>query len=47
MSTTDSHNHWAEEIKKPSLKEPPFKSKFQWLKPITAFTRLEFKGNFF
>lgn len=37
-------NHWEEELKKPSLKEPSFKAKYQWLKPMLVFTKCEFRG---
>jgi hypothetical protein len=37
-------NHWEEELKKPSLKEPPFKPKYQWLYPMTAYSKCEFRG---
>ncbi len=38
-------NHWEEELKKPSLKEPRFKPKYQWLNQLTAFSKCEFRGN--
>jgi hypothetical protein len=44
MNHSETKNHWEEELKKSSLKEPPFKSKFNWLRPITAMTKCEFRG---
>lgn len=38
------NNHWEEELKKESLKETPLKPKSQWLKPLTIYHSLEFKG---
>ena len=37
-------NHWEKELEKPSLAEPLLKSKYFWLKPLTVFHALEFKG---
>jgi hypothetical protein len=45
MTNLNVTNHWEEELKKASLKEPPFKSKLKWLNPITAFSKAEFRGN--
>lgn len=39
-----SSNHWENELQKPSLKEPPLKSKWLWLKPLTVYHSLEFRG---
>lgn len=37
-------NHWEKELEKRSLREPPLVSKFKWLKPLTIFQSLEFRG---
>jgi hypothetical protein len=37
-------NYWEQELKKNSLKEPPMKARFLWLKPLTIFHGLEFRG---
>ena len=37
-------NHWAEELKKESLKEPELKPKSQWLKPLIIYSKGEFRG---
>jgi hypothetical protein len=37
-------NHWEQELLKPSLKEPPFKKKNEWIKPLTIFHTLAFRG---
>jgi hypothetical protein len=37
-------NHWEQELLKPSLKEPPFKNKSEWIKPLTIFHTLAFRG---
>jgi hypothetical protein len=37
-------NHWELEIEKHSIKEPTLRSKFQWLKPLTVYHSLEFRG---
>ena len=37
-------NHWTEELKKESLKEPPFKPKSQWLNPLITYSKGEFRG---
>ena len=42
----ESKNHWEKELEKDSLKEPAFKSKFQWTTALTHLHALEFKGNF-
>lgn len=42
----ESKNHWEKELEKDSLKEPPFKSKLSWMKPLTHLHALEFRGNF-
>ena len=40
-------SYWEKELEKPSLKEPPLKSKFFWLKPLTPYHSLEFRGIYF
>jgi hypothetical protein len=50
MTQTEYHaerpkNHWELELEKTSLKEPALKSKYQWLKPLTVYHALEFRGN--
>ncbi len=37
-------NYWLNELKKESLKEPKLKSKFFWIKPMSIFHQLEFRG---
>jgi len=53
MSHIDNHhegdsahklNHWEKELLKPTLKEPGFKSKGEWIKPLTIFHTLAFRG---
>jgi hypothetical protein len=47
MTNHDSHespkNYWAKELEKPSLAEPKL-TKFMWVKPLSLFHTLEFKG---
>ena len=43
---SDTKTHWEKELQKPSLKEAPLKPKFQWMKPLTIYHTLEFRGNF-
>lgn len=54
MSHNDNHNdaqsdsklnHWEKELLKTSLKEPAFKPKGEWVKPLTIFHTLAFRGN--
>jgi hypothetical protein len=47
----DKHNnpfksYWLTELEKPFLEEPALKKKSQWLKPLTVFHALEFRGNY-
>ncbi len=53
MSHNDNHheadsahklNHWEKELLKPTLKEPGFKSKSEWIKPLTIYHTLGFRG---
>lgn len=37
-------SHWEQELEKPTLKEGPYKLKFLWLKPLSAFHSMEFRG---
>jgi hypothetical protein len=37
-------NYWEKELEKKTLKEPPLKSKFQWIKPLTVYHALVFRG---
>jgi hypothetical protein len=37
-------NYWEKELEKVSLKEPSLVSKYFWLKPLTMFHSLEFRG---
>ncbi len=37
-------DYWEEQLKRPSLKEPAMKTKYYWLKPLTVYHALEFKG---
>jgi hypothetical protein len=37
-------NHWEQELLKPSLKEPAFKDKSEWINPLTIFHTLAFRG---
>ena len=51
MTQTEYHverpkNHWELDLEKTSLKEPALKSKYHWLKPLTVYHALEFRGNF-
>ncbi len=39
-----SKNHWETELERPSLRESPLKSKFQWLNSLTMFHTLAFRG---
>ena len=39
-----SKSHWEKELEKDSLKEPPMKSKLLWIKPLTTFHSLEYRG---
>ena len=43
-STGHKLNYFEQELQKPSLKEPAYKSKFTWVKPLSAFHTMEFKG---
>jgi hypothetical protein len=54
MSHNDNHNdhhsekkfnHWEKELLKPSLKEAHFKNKSEWIRPLTIFHTLAFRGN--
>ena len=38
-------NYWEQQLQRSSLKEPPFIPKSQWIRPLSAFLTLEFKGN--
>jgi hypothetical protein len=43
----DSKSHlsyWEQQLKRPNLQEPPLVGKFHWLKPLTVYHVLEFKG---
>jgi hypothetical protein len=40
----NENTYWHQELKKPSLKEPPLKYKYYWLKPLSTFHRMEFRG---
>lgn len=37
-------SYWEKELEKDSLKEPPMKRKWHWLKPLTTYHALEFRG---
>lgn len=37
-------NHWEKELEKTSLKEPGFQSKFFWVKPLSYFHEMEYRG---
>jgi hypothetical protein len=37
-------NHWEKELLKSSLKEPSFKHKSEWVRPLTIFHTLAFRG---
>lgn len=39
-----SKSYWEKELEKDSLKEPPMKSKISWIKPMTMFHDLEYRG---
>ena len=43
-STGEKLSYWEEELKKPSLKEPPLVSKYKWIRPLTVFHSLAFRG---
>jgi hypothetical protein len=38
-------NHWELQLEKVSLREPALKGKYYWLKPLTIYHALEFRGN--
>jgi hypothetical protein len=40
-----SLSYWEQQLLRPNLKEPPMVSKYHWLKPLTVYHALEFKGN--
>ena len=37
-------NYWEQQLQRSSLKEPPLVPKSQWIKPLSVFLALEFKG---
>lgn len=37
-------NHWEKELEKPSLKEPKFQNKLFWVKPLSLFHHMEYRG---
>jgi hypothetical protein len=37
-------SYWEKELEKPSLKEAPLVSKWNWLKPLTVYHALQFRG---
>jgi hypothetical protein len=37
-------NFWEEQLKRITLKEPPMKSKWSWIKPLSGYHTLEFRG---
>ncbi len=36
--------YFEQELEKTSLREPPFNPKITWMKSLSVFTTLEFKG---
>ena len=40
-------NHWELQLEKVSLREPALKNKYSWLKPLTVYHALEFRGNIY
>lgn len=44
IKAEDPNNYWNQQLKRESLKEPELKMKYFWLKPLTTFHRLEFRG---
>lgn len=52
MSHSINHEHsageklsyWEEQLKRQSLKEAPLISKYKWIRPLTVFHSLSFRG---
>lgn len=43
-SNRNSECHWTKELEKHSFKEPKLRNKLFWLKPLSVFHRLEYRG---
>jgi len=46
-SNISGNQYWEQQLARNSLKEVPFVSKKHWLKPLSSFLTLEYKGRIF